>query len=93
MHPFCPPDDLDLSVSDSKCMVLKVYVTGQETNPELSIYELMNTMSIRHPGKGFIRKLLDNFSIEGPRGRHTCLVHEALGISATELMQSMTLKA
>lgn len=44
-------------------------------------------MSIRHPGKGFIRKLLDHFSIEGPHGRPTCLVHEALGISASELMQ------
>ncbi|EFR04873.1 CMGC protein kinase [Nannizzia gypsea CBS 118893] len=72
---------------DSKYVVLKVYVTGQETNHELQVYERMNSVPTGHPGKRFIRKLLNHFSIEGPHGWHVCLVHEPLGISASELMQ------
>lgn len=82
---------------DSKYVVLKVYVTSQERNHELNVYDRMNSVETNHPGRRFIRKLLDYFSIEGPHGRHTCLVHEPLGISANELMkwvpgQTMTLE-
>ncbi|PKX99962.1 CMGC protein kinase [Aspergillus campestris IBT 28561] len=72
---------------DSNYVALKVYVTGQETNHELKIYERINSVSTAHPGKRFIRKLLNHFPIQGPHGRHTCLVHEPLGISSGELMQ------
>ncbi|KAK4693124.1 hypothetical protein P7C71_g4219, partial [Lecanoromycetidae sp. Uapishka_2] len=33
-----------------------------------------------HPGYQLVRTLLDSFDISGPNGKHTCLVHEPLGI-------------
>ncbi|QMW28930.1 hypothetical protein G4B84_004265, partial [Aspergillus flavus NRRL3357] len=35
----------------------------------------------------FNRKLLNHFAIAGPHGQHICIVHEPLGISASELMK------
>lgn len=75
--------------SESKYVVLKIYVTGQERNHELDIYERMDSVETKHPGTRFMRKLLGHFSIEGPRGRHVCLIHEPLGISANELLKKL----
>jgi len=33
-----------------------------------------------HPGYQMVRTLLDSIEISGPDGRHTCLVHEPLGL-------------
>ena len=57
----------------------------------------MNLEERKHPGRNFIRKLLDHFYIHGPHGRHACLVHEPLGMSADVLVrmsprQAMTLE-
>lgn len=59
-------------------------MTGQDRDleRELRAYERMNSQETTHPGRNFVRKLLDHFYIEGPHGRHICLVHEPLGISA-----------
>ncbi|PGH15875.1 hypothetical protein AJ80_05406 [Polytolypa hystricis UAMH7299] len=63
-------------LTDSKYVALKVYVTGQDRNHELKIYERINSVEASHPGRRFIRKLIDHFYIEGPHSRYTCLVHE-----------------
>lgn len=69
-------------------MVLEIYVSGQEkTNRELDIYLHMNSIEAARPGKRFVRKLLNHFSIRGPHGQHVCLVHEVLGMSSNELMK------
>ncbi|KAJ9213843.1 hypothetical protein DTO166G4_4622 [Paecilomyces variotii] len=82
----------------STYVVLKVYITGQNRDHEreLHIYKHMNLKETKHPGRNFIRKLLDHFYIQGPHGRHICLVHEPLGMSADLLVkmspgQAMTL--
>ncbi|KAJ5783773.1 uncharacterized protein N7518_009450 [Penicillium psychrosexuale] len=67
---------------DSKYVALKIYVLGQNRDHELGIYERLNSVESNHPGKRFIRKLLGHFYTDGPHGRHICLVHELLGISA-----------
>ncbi|OJI84529.1 hypothetical protein ASPTUDRAFT_56425 [Aspergillus tubingensis CBS 134.48] len=54
---------------------------------ELNIYRHMNSAEFKHPGKSLIRKLLDHFIITGRHGQHICLVHEPLGISASELLE------
>lgn len=70
---------------------------GQEREHELNIYNYMGSVETDHPGRKFIRKLFHHFFVEGPNGRHVCLVHEPLGINATELLrhipgQKMTLE-
>jgi hypothetical protein len=37
------------------------------------------------PGRRHIRTVLDNFVIEGPNGRHNCLVTEVAGPSVNDL--------
>ncbi|KAE8353667.1 U4/U6 small nuclear ribonucleo protein PRP4 [Aspergillus coremiiformis] len=76
-----------LDLLDSKYVAVKIYVTGQGRNRELDIYNRINSVESDHPGKRFIRRLLDHFSITGPHGQHVCLVHELLGISSSELME------
>ncbi|KAE8345091.1 hypothetical protein BDV24DRAFT_171035 [Aspergillus arachidicola] len=61
----------------AKYVALKVFLKDRERNHELDIYHR----------KRFIRKLLNHFTIAGPHGQHICLVHEPLGISASELME------
>jgi hypothetical protein len=69
--------------------VLKVYISGVERNHEINIYDRINSTKTNHLGRKFIRKLLRNFSIEGPYGRHTCLVHEPLGLSVDLFLSFM----
>lgn len=45
------------------------------------------TVETKHPGRNFIRQLIDHFFIQGPHGRHICLVHEPLGTSADVLVK------
>ncbi|KAH1484655.1 hypothetical protein KXX42_007350, partial [Aspergillus fumigatus] len=75
--------------SASIYVVLKVYVTGQcrDHERELHIYKQINQVETNHPGRNFIRKLRDHFYIQGPHGRHVCLVHEPLGTSADVLVK------
>jgi non-specific serine/threonine protein kinase len=47
----------------------------------------MNLEGSKHPGRNFIRKLLDHFYIQGPYGRHVCLVHEPLEMTADILVK------
>ncbi|XHG09834.1 hypothetical protein AWENTII_012872 [Aspergillus wentii] len=63
-----------------------MYVSGVERNHELSVYDRINSAKTDHLGRTFIRKLLDHFYIQGPHGRHICLVHQALGLSVDQFL-------
>ncbi|KAG6290732.1 hypothetical protein E4U46_001627 [Claviceps purpurea] len=45
---------------------------------ELNTFKRIENSPIAHPGRGAVRSLLDTFDIDGPNGRHSCLVHPAL---------------
>jgi hypothetical protein len=66
---------------------LKIYTLGGAREHELNVYTRINSIKTDHPGKKFIRKLFGHFFVNGPYGRHVCLVHEPLGISTTELLR------
>ena len=72
--------------SESRYVVLKIYVTGAERNHEIEIYEHINAIQTDHLGKTCIRQLLGHFHIDGPHGRHACLVHQPLGLSLYNYM-------
>lgn len=65
---------------------MKVYVTGAERNREIEAYDRINTTQTAHLGKTCIRKILGHFHIDGPNGRHICLVHQPLGLSLHEYL-------
>ncbi|OAA37002.1 Protein kinase domain containing protein [Metarhizium rileyi] len=61
---------------------LKVLVASESSkNTEANILRQLQSVDALHPGQRFIPHLLDTFSIEGPNGRHICLVQEAAGCS------------
>ena len=62
---------------------------GQAREHELDIYHRINTVETDHPGRKFIRKLLGHFFVDGPNGRHLCLILGPLGINANELIQRL----
>ncbi|KAJ5595509.1 uncharacterized protein N7459_001717 [Penicillium hispanicum] len=72
---------------DSTHVVLKIYTLGQAREHELNIYNHFDSVETHHPGRKFIRKMLGHFFVDGPHGRHICLVHEPLGMNATELLE------
>ncbi|RAL17158.1 U4/U6 small nuclear ribonucleoprotein PRP4 [Aspergillus homomorphus CBS 101889] len=70
---------------ESKYVTIKVYARNKGKEHEINVYNHMQTIETDHPGKQHVRKLLNHFVIQGPNGRHVCLVYEPLGMSLYEL--------
>ena len=47
--------------------------------------------NLDHPGRKFVLSLQDDFSIDGPNGRHKCLVSEVVGSSIIEVKEASEL--
>ena len=71
----------------SDYVALKIYINNLKYHRELPIYEEINDLQTSHEGQKYIRKMYDSFELQGPHGRHTCLVHQPLGISLGELKE------
>ena len=53
--------------------------------------EVLNSIyqnTLRHPGRRFISSLLDEFVLNGPNGKHKCIVNEVLGPTVSEVKES-----
>ncbi|KAI1157405.1 kinase-like domain-containing protein [Nemania serpens] len=64
-------------------VALKLFINsasmGKQLDNELNMYKRMKERgSANHPGRNAVRELLDSFDVEGPDGRHRCLVHPPL---------------
>ncbi|CCF42754.1 serine/threonine-protein kinase SRPK3, partial [Colletotrichum higginsianum] len=63
-------------------VALKLFVNskalGSQLDHELTMYKRISTSSVKHPGRGAVRELLDSFDVAGPDGCHRCLVHPPL---------------
>lgn len=58
---------------------------GNDYDRELiTFHRIANTPKL-HPGRTAVRTLLDRFDLDGPNGRHRCLVHEALWENAKNI--------
>lgn len=64
-------------------------MTGQNRGHEreIRIYKHISSKAANHSGRNFIRKLLNHFYIQDPHGRHVCLVHGPLGMTADILVK------
>ncbi|KAJ5129881.1 uncharacterized protein N7515_005920 [Penicillium bovifimosum] len=51
---------------------------GQQLDDELKIYKRIEGAPKRHPGRKYVRSLLDSFDVSGPEDTHRCLVHPPL---------------
>ncbi|KAF4156645.1 hypothetical protein CNMCM8927_007740 [Aspergillus lentulus] len=73
-----------------KYRVLKVS-TSLPTFPtasdrELKIYEHLSKVNCTHQGQSLIRELYDSFDIQGPVGKHRCLVMQPMHMTLLEMM-------
>lgn len=51
---------------------------GYALNTELDVYKRIEKSPRHHPGRRAVRNSLDSFHVDGPSGRHICLVHPPL---------------
>ncbi|RMX89020.1 hypothetical protein D0869_01197 [Hortaea werneckii] len=70
-----------------KYAALKIYINNLKYHRELPIYEEIKDLQSTHEGQKYIRKKYDSFELQGPHGRHICLVHQPLGMSLGELKE------
>jgi hypothetical protein len=56
-------------------------------NRELDAYELFGKLRSYHSGRAYIREVHESFTIEGPDGQHTCLVHPPLHLTVSALQR------
>lgn len=54
---------------------------------ELKVLRTLAELNCREPGSQHVLQLLDRFYIEGPNGKHECLVFEMLGPSVTDVLE------
>ncbi|KAH7399195.1 serine protein kinase [Phaeosphaeria sp. MPI-PUGE-AT-0046c] len=74
---------------DQKYVALKVSVArSQEDNRELKVLRTLARLNSEEAGSRHVMQLLDHFHLEGPNGKHECLVLEFLGPSITDLLES-----
>ncbi|PLB54592.1 kinase-like protein [Aspergillus steynii IBT 23096] len=71
-------------------VTLKIFIKstsmGQQLDDELKIYKRIEGASRKHPGRKYIRSLLDYFDINGPEDKHRCLVHPPLWESVLDFL-------
>ncbi|KAM3434990.1 hypothetical protein MY4824_005143 [Beauveria thailandica] len=62
----------------------------EQSKNEMAVLDYLKSSPVqKHPGKAFVRGILDSFEIPGPKGLHTCLVYNPLGMTFTELRNRM----
>ncbi|KAF2217660.1 hypothetical protein CERZMDRAFT_108335 [Cercospora zeae-maydis SCOH1-5] len=71
---------------DKKYVALKI-LKAEETASysELRMLQSLANIPGHHPGRRHIRMVLDSFFIEGPNGRHNCVITEVAGPSLNDL--------
>lgn len=76
--------------SGPEYVALKVYVNDFDSPPELSILHHLRSIQSKDVGRQHVRQLRDSFTVEGPHGAHTCLVHDPLGMSLAQVMRKLS---
>lgn len=56
-----------------------------QLNRELDFYEHVSSMESQHRGQAYIRGLYGEFELDGPNGKHLCLVHPPMHITIQQL--------
>lgn len=59
----------------------------QSTDRELKVYKHLAAVQTSHPGRVLIRELHDSFDIQGPYGKHNCLVLQPMYMTILEMMR------
>ncbi|KAK7398405.1 hypothetical protein QQX98_012223 [Neonectria punicea] len=70
---------------------LKVCINRPSSDPssqadtEAAVSEILSQVNeADHPGKHFLRLIVDDFTVNGPHGPHRCFIYKALGMNMTD---------
>ncbi|KJX99875.1 protein kinase [Zymoseptoria brevis] len=77
---------LDRSLSRNVALKLSAAEISPDSS-EIQVHHLLSSGSDRYGGKPHIAELLHSFTLEGPNGKHDCIVTELLGPSADAAAQ------
>ncbi|KAJ5100646.1 kinase-like protein [Penicillium angulare] len=70
-------------------IALKVYIHTPGPNREVAVLKHISSIKTKHAGKTLFRDMLDTFEIDGPEGRHQCIVFEPLLTSVLHLQSCL----
>jgi serine/threonine protein kinase len=56
-----------------------------DNHREIKFYEHLISLVSQHRGSAYIRDIRDTFEIDGPDGRHLCLVHSPMHMTIRDL--------
>ncbi|GAB1314585.1 EKC/KEOPS complex subunit BUD32 [Madurella fahalii] len=71
-------------LNESTLLTLKVCVAEENAENEVTISNYIKSIQAEHPGKERLRVMLDNFQVQGPFGRHQCLLFTPPGLTYTD---------
>jgi serine/threonine protein kinase len=81
-----------MSLSECHYVALKMFVRaealGNDVDRELDVFRRISKITKQQPGHASVRTLLDSFELDGPNGRHRCLVHKPLWESVRNIKNS-----
>jgi hypothetical protein len=70
-------------------LTMKVCATEETSDSsvgnELSVSQYLDSIEAEHPGKNFLRLVVDHFLLQGSVGKHQCLLFTPLGLNFTQL--------
>lgn len=64
-----------------------ITASRSKLNSEVQIRNRLRCGNMRHPGRSFVLSPLDEFYVDGPNGRHECLVNEVTGPAISEVKE------
>ena len=75
---------LAIDHAENRNVAIKIYMSSRSTeaNNELAMLRYLKNKCVDHPGYKHVIRLLDDFHLDGPNGRHICLVTHVLGPDA-----------
>lgn len=69
-----------------KYFTLKAYVSiHRQARNEFKVLDYISHVPAGKPGSNLVRKMRDTFQVPGKKGPHQCLIHEPLGLTASQL--------
>jgi hypothetical protein len=72
-------------------VALKILAAAaSEESSEAKILRVLRSGNPDHPGRAYVSSMLDEFIINGPNGRHLCIVSEAAGCSVAQSKEAST---
>lgn len=75
----------------TRSVALKILVAAAfEKSSESKVLRVLGSGKPDHQGRAYVSSLLDEFIINGPNGRHLCIVSEAAGCSVAQSKEAST---